>query len=57
MFENTKIMLLKEKVKLRRNAAHKEGRFSLFDAKFATDIFSRDMEYENLSMFYDMILG
>lgn len=57
MFENTKIMLLKEKVKIRRNAAHKEGRFSLFDAKFATDAFSKSTNYEYLSMNYEMISG
>ena len=57
MFENTKIMLLKEKVKIRRNAAHKKGRFSLFDAKFATDIFSKGTKYEYLNLSYDMISG
>lgn len=57
MFENTKIRLLQEKVKLRRNEAHKEGRFSLFDAKFATDAFSKGTKYEYLSMNYEMISG
>lgn len=57
MFENTKIKLLKDKVKLRRDAAHKEGRFSLFDAKFATDIFSKGIKYEYLSIHYEMISG
>ena len=43
IFENKKISLLKEKIELYRKNAHNEGRFSLFDAKFAIDVFPKNM--------------
>lgn len=57
LIETMKIRLLKEKVKAYRRAAHDQGRFSLFDAKFATDIFSKETNYEYLNWIYEVILG
>ena len=56
VFEDKKIKLLKEKIKVHRNDAHKKGKFSLFDAKFSMDIFSVDTNYDYLKWNYEMIL-
>lgn len=56
LFETMKINLLKEKIKVHRNDAHKNGRFSLFDAKFSIDAFSKDVGYDRLKWMYEMIL-
>ena len=37
-----------------REKGYKEGRFSLFDAKFATDAFSKSNKYEYLKLNYEM---
>lgn len=50
-----KILLLQEKINLHRTNAHKQGRFSLFDAKFARDIFDNNKNYEYLWSLYEII--
>lgn len=50
-----KINLLKEKIKAHRDDAHKNGRFSLFDAKFSIDVFSKEASYDYLRWTYEMI--
>jgi len=55
IFENKKISLLKEKIELYRKNAHNEGRFSLFDAKFAIDVFSKNLKYSQLKYMYNLI--
>ena len=56
LVESMKIRLLKEKVKAYRRAAHEQGKFSLFDAKFATDMFSKGTNYDYLNWNYEVIL-
>lgn len=50
-----KISLLQEKINLHRTYAHKQGRFSLFDAKFARDTFNNNKSYEHLKSLYEII--
>ena len=56
MFERKKIFLLKRKIDICRLKAHNNGRFSLFDAKFAIDFFSKNLNYGKLKSYYDFIL-
>lgn len=56
LVESMKIRLLREKVKAYRRAAHEQGKFSLFDAKFATDMFSKGTNYDYLNWNYEVIL-
>lgn len=57
LFEIKKINLLKEKIAVHKNEAHKNGRFSLFDADFSNAIFSKKGSYDYFKFNYEMILG
>lgn len=57
MFEKIKINLLKEKIEAHRTDSHNKGKFSLFDANFSIDVFSKNASYDYLKWHYEMILG
>ena len=57
IFEKKKILLLREKIELKRKEAYRVGRFSLFHTKFAIEKFSQLNDYKNLKYFYDIIEG
>ena len=56
LFNNMKVKLLKEKVEAHRLAAHREGRFSLFDARFSIEDFSKTSNYDYLKWLYETLL-
>lgn len=56
IFEKTKIELLKKKIETYKLKAHNNDKFSLFDASFAKELFSRkDTNYRSLESIYEMI--
>lgn len=55
VFEKQKIALLKKKIEIHTTHAHKQGKFSLFDTSFANEFFSKDLTYEQLKSYYDIV--
>lgn len=55
IFEKRKIHFLKKKIDLIKENAHNKGKFSLFDAKFAEDIFNKNTNYDYLNSMYDIL--
>lgn len=57
IFEKKKKELLNRKIELLKNKAHDKGKYSLFDTKFATDIFNGDAKYDHLKSIFDIIVS
>ena len=57
IIEKEKIRLLKKKIELCKKDMNNKGKFSLFNASFAMDYLERDLDYESLNWFYEVITG
>lgn len=57
LFEKKKIELLKKKIDIIRNAAHQDGRFSLFDANFSKELFEGLTKYDVFKDYFNLING
>ena len=57
MFEERKINKIKEEIETWKNNLHNQGKFSLFDAKFAQDRLESFNDLENYKYFSSMLFG